>query len=213
MKTEWSLEEIYKGLEDPAYEADVKAARKAVEETAALIEKLEKEAEGERAERLLLQQEKVVSLLRKLFQYVSLRQSVDTGNGDLMAQLSRLQKIDADYTALQTAINRQLAGIRDIDGLAEKSELVAAYRFLLKENKVKAQYLLSGEVEEMIVSMNMTGGAAWEQLQGYLTSTVKVDYEGKNFSDCWGESDYFIKLMEYNGYECRVIDFDMIEWR
>ena len=135
MKTEWSLEEIYKGLEDPAYEADVKAAREAVEETAALLEKLEKEAEGERAERLLLQQEKVVSLLRKLFQYVSLRQSVDTGNGDLMAQLSRLQKIDADYTALPTTINRQLAGIRDIDGLAEKSELAAAYRFLLKENK------------------------------------------------------------------------------
>lgn len=182
MKTEWSLEEIYKGLEDPAYEADVKAAREAVEETAALLEKLEKEAEGERAERLLLQQEKVVSLLRKLFQYVSLRQSVDTGNGDLMAQLSRLQKIDADYTALQTTINRQLAGIRDIDGLAEKSELAAAYRFLLKENKEKAQYLLSGEVEEMIVSMNMTGGAAWEQLQGYLTSTVKVDYEGKNIT-------------------------------
>ena len=39
-----------------------------------------------------------------------------------------------------------------------------------------------------------------------------VDYEGKDFSDCWSKSDYFIKLMEYNGYECRVIDFDMIEW-
>ena len=40
-----------------------------------------------------------------------------------------------------------------------------------------------------------------------------VDYEGKDFSDCWSKSDYFIKLMEYNGYECRVIDFDMIEWQ
>ena len=40
-----------------------------------------------------------------------------------------------------------------------------------------------------------------------------VDYEGMDFSDCRSKSDYFIKLMEYNGYECRVIDFDMIEWR
>ena len=40
-----------------------------------------------------------------------------------------------------------------------------------------------------------------------------VDYEGKDFSDCRSKRDYFIKLMEYNGYECRVIDFDMIEWR
>ena len=40
-----------------------------------------------------------------------------------------------------------------------------------------------------------------------------VNYEGMDFSDCGDKSDYFIKLMEYNGYECRVIDFDMIEWR
>ena len=43
--------------------------------------------------------------------------------------------------------------------------------------------------------------------EGYL------NYKGIDFSDCWCDSDYFIKLMEYNGYECRVIDFDMIEWQ
>ena len=42
--------------------------------------------------------------------------------------------------------------------------------------------------------------------EGYL------NYKGIDFSDCWCDSDYFIKLINYNGYECRVIDFDMIEW-
>ena len=42
--------------------------------------------------------------------------------------------------------------------------------------------------------------------KGYL------DYEGMNFSDCWGDVDYLVRLIEYDGYECRVIDFDMIEW-
>ena len=43
--------------------------------------------------------------------------------------------------------------------------------------------------------------------EGYL------NYKGIDFSDCWCDSDYFIKLINYNGYECRVIDFDMIEWQ
>jgi len=213
MKTEWSLEEIYKGLEDSAYEADVKAARETVEETKALIGELETAGEKEMAERVLLQQEKAAKLLERLFQYVSLRQSVDTGNGDLMAQLGRLQKIYADYTPLETALNRKLAQIEDIDRLAQESELAAAYRFLLKENKEKARYLLSNEVEEMIASMNMTGGAAWEQLQGYLTSTVKVDYEGKTItlSEVRNLAYSPDKKVRKNAYEAELAAYTRIQ--
>ena len=32
-------------------------------------------------------------------------------------------------------------------------------------------------------------------------------------SFCWGDVDYLVRLIKYDGYECRVIDFDMIEWR
>ena len=39
-----------------------------------------------------------------------------------------------------------------------------------------------------------------------------VDYEEMDFSDCWSDMDYLVRLIEYNGYECRVIAFDMIEW-
>ena len=39
-----------------------------------------------------------------------------------------------------------------------------------------------------------------------------VDYEEMDFSDCWGDMDYLVRLIEYDGYECSVIDFDMIEW-
>ena len=38
-------------------------------------------------------------------------------------------------------------------------------------------------------------------------------YEDLDFSDCWCDMDYLVRLIEYSGYECRVIDFDMIEWR
>ena len=46
-----------------------------------------------------------------------------------------------------------------------------------------------------------------------LCSEGYTDYEEMDFSDCWGDMDYLVRLIEYDGYECRVIDFDMIEWR
>lgn len=182
MRTEWSLEEIYKGFEDPAYEADIQAVKEAVEETADLIRALENAGEREKTKKLLQQQEKVTELLNRLLQYVSLRQSVDTQNGEIMAQLNRLQKIAAEYTPLETAIWKQLARIERLDELVKESKWIREYSFLLKENKKKAKYMLSDEVEEMISSMDMTGGSAWGQLRNYLTSTVKVDDGGKEIT-------------------------------
>ena len=40
-----------------------------------------------------------------------------------------------------------------------------------------------------------------------------VDYEEMDFSNCWGDMDYLVRLIEYDGYECRIINFDTIEWR
>ena len=45
-----------------------------------------------------------------------------------------------------------------------------------------------------------------------LCSEGYTDYEGMDFSDCWANRDYLIRLIEYDGYDCSVIDFDMIEW-
>ena len=39
-----------------------------------------------------------------------------------------------------------------------------------------------------------------------------MDYEGMDFSDCWSDSDYFIRLIECEGYKCDFIDFNIIEW-
>lgn len=179
MNTEWSLDPLYKGLEDPAYEADVKELEKVVEEFIQLVEHVADKELKERTESLILKYEDMVKLAYKLDLYLSLRQSVNTEDGDIMAQSNRLTKILNKAAAAETAMQKLWAEIPDVDALAEESELVKEYKFMLKENKKAASHLLSDEVEEMISSMNMTGGSAWGSLQSFLTSTVKVDYDGK----------------------------------
>ncbi len=180
MKTEWSLEPIYKGLDDPKYEADVKAAEELVAEYAKVVAEAQGAAEAEGyVERLLLLEEEFTLKLYNLTLYLDLRQSVDQEDGDVMAQSNRVMKIVSAAAPSAAAADKIYAKITDIDALAEKSEIIRAYVFKLKNAKEGAKYLLSDDVEEMIAAMDMTGGSAWSQLQSFLTSVVKVDYEGK----------------------------------
>ena len=197
MKTEWNLNPIYQGLTDPAYKRDIELLEGVVEETGCILEQLkENKLEGcnceeknscssssmgekEKVETILYQLEKVTTLFYKLMQYVDLSQSVDTENGDLMAQSARLQKIYAKFAPAYATMKKLLAEIGNIEELAQDSSLIKAYKYLLEENKEEAKHLLSEDAEEMASAMNMVAGAQWSQLQSYLTSTVRVNYEGK----------------------------------
>ena len=182
MKTEWNLEVLYKGLDDPAYEADMKKYEETIKEFTALFEEVKNRKPEEVAEVLLLKQEELAELVGKLSTYLSLRQSVETENGDLMAQMNRLVRIYNSGMESELAAEKFIAKSQDVDTLAKENKIVAEYRSMIMRNKQKEKYLFSDEVEAMISAMDMTGGSAWGQLQSYLTSTVKVDYDGKQIT-------------------------------
>ena len=182
MKTEWNLEVLYKGLDDAAYEADMKKYEETIKEFTALFEEVKNRKPEEVAEVLLLKQEELAELVGKLSTYLSLRQSVETENGDLMAQMNRLVRIYNSGMESELAAEKFIAKIQDVDTLAKENKIVAEYRSMIMRNKQKEKYLFSDEVEAMISAMDMTGGSAWGQLQSYLTSTVKVDYDGKQIT-------------------------------
>ncbi len=178
MNTEWSLKEIYTGIDDPAYEEDIRKTEQKLMELSDFIKNAEGRSWLEKAEGLLGLLEETLDTLFKVMIYVELRQSVDTEDGDMMAQQNRLMRIYAKMSPLEAATQKILAEIPDVNALAAESEIVRENAFYLKQVKMDAKHLLSDDVEEMISSMNVSGGAAWSQLQAYLTSTVKVDYDG-----------------------------------
>ena len=178
MNTEWSLKEFYTGLDDPAYEADIARAEDKIKELEAFVKTADKLSLKELAESGLTLREEIETLLEKVGFYLSMRQSAESENGDIVAQMNRIMRLIADVTPFDTALDKLLAKIPDVDALGDESELVREYNFYLKEIQKNASHLLSDEVEEMFAAMNMTAGAAWSRLQAYMTSTVEVDYNG-----------------------------------
>lgn len=178
MNTEWSLDEIYKGFDDEAYESDFAALEAELSRFGAAVRSSDKEL-FEKVEELLALEENITLLAGKLSLYIGLRQSVNTDDGAIMAQDNRFGKLLSSGRASFSAASKIYAGIPDIDAFAAKSELISKYSYKLKTAKESAKHLLSDEVEEIISALDMTGGAAWGKLQTYLTSTLKVDYDGR----------------------------------
>lgn len=178
MNSEWSLKELYTGLDDPKYASDIKKLEDSIAVAADFV-KNPPASELEIAETILKSKEEISETASLLFNYLGFSQAVDTENGELMAQTNNLLRIMSKVAPIEAAADKLLAGISDIDALVKESEICKEYAFLLKENKEKAKHLLSDEVEEMYAAMDMTGGGAWGNLQSFLSSTLKVDYEGK----------------------------------
>ena len=120
MKTEWTLEALYKGLDDSAYEADMKKCEQVVAEFAELVNASKEKKAEDVAEAILLKEEEMTELVMKLFLYLELRQSVETENGDVMAQMNRVMRIYNGATAAQAAEQKILAKIEDIDALGSE---------------------------------------------------------------------------------------------
>ena len=178
MNTEWNLDILYKGLDDPAYEEDINKFQQVSTEMVELVKSAGELPMKERAEKILYKMEEVEKYIVKLINYLSLSSSVDTENGNFSAQQNRVMKIYSDMADSLFAAERMLSEIPDIDELAKESDIVKEYTFYIKELKKEMSHRLSDEVEAMITAMDITGGSAWENLQNYLTSTVKVDYDG-----------------------------------
>ena len=170
----WSLDVLYKGMDDPQYQTDKEQLTKLIGEATAWLDQ-----EGEPKARIIRAfelNEQLTSLILKLAQYLYLSQSVDTTNSRYTGELN---SIFMSLTALEpftVTLNQLVAADPDLDELAE-ADTLKSYRDLLERMKLSAEHQLTPELESMVAKLNLSGGNAWSNLFDNLTSTVEVEWE------------------------------------
>ncbi len=182
MDTKWNLDRLYKGFDDPAWQADIEALEKAYACFKDAVYEAEEKADKPAVEAVLSAMEEIQKLSGKLGLFAGLRQAVNSRDSEAMAQTARLMKLRSAGAADRAKAKKALGGIEDLDALSADGGIIADYGFLLREMKREKSRLLSDEAESIIAGMNITGGAAWGQLQSFLTSTLPVEYEGKTIA-------------------------------
>ena len=211
MNKEWSLEKLYKGYDDPKFASD----EKLLDEKIAAYEAFAADFTGDPKEvlkkgiELTAGIEKLATLL---FSYAELSQSVNTSDAAAAAISGRLaQKLSA-LAAPRTAFIRFVAGVEKLDEVIASDPLLKEHEFYLSNIRDAEKYTLSSDVEKVISLYEISGSRAWGDLQGYLTSTVPVEYDGgvTNLSDIRNKAYDADQKVRKSAYEAELKAYDRI---
>ena len=179
MYDRWSLDVLYSGFDDSNFQNEFQKLDEFLEKFKSAVAKLGSKDARITVKELLTLKEDYQTTVNRLANYCSLRQNADTNDGESVSYLGRLIQKDNDVTPFATAIDKYLATLENLDEIIGDDEILQDYSYYLHEIQNSAKYLLSEEVETALGAMDMSGGNAWSDLQSYLTSSVKVDYNGE----------------------------------
>ena len=165
MNTEWSLECLYQGYDDPEFEKDMNRLQELACQIKDSSSGLSGQSAGDMVPYLLGLLEDYYETMSGLDIYVSLRSSTNTADKETKAWEERIMQINSSISGALAGIERYFAGVQDLELIEPGSPLVKEYDFYLREKKREAAHMLSNEAEEIISRMNLSGGAAWANLQ------------------------------------------------
>ncbi len=212
MNREWSLDNLYTGYDDPRFAKDEAEMDSLLAEYAGFA----KDLTGDPAAVIRRGLELTIAIdehASRLFSYASLRQSVNTSDAEATAAMGRFSQKLSAMAAPSTVFVKYVAGVEDLQKVIDSDPMLKEHEFYLSNVKEREKYTLSPEVEEAISMYEISGSSAWSDLQGYLTSTVPVEYKGEttNLSDIRNKAYDPDPEVRKSAYEAELTCYDRIK--
>ncbi|MBQ8833731.1 MAG: M3 family oligoendopeptidase [Oscillospiraceae bacterium] len=178
MNEVWNLDPIYKGFDDPQFAADMATLKEAVAGMNTFVQGLATIEPIEGLRQGIALEENAVQLVNKLAGYANLRQSTHSRDPEPGSYMGQIMGIVSGTAGPRAAFRSWAAKLPDLMELVKGDENLRDYEYMFSNMKESALHLLPGMGEEISAKLEMSGGDAWSDLQGYLTSTVPVSYRG-----------------------------------
>ena len=213
MYNEWSLDIFYKGIEDPALEADVKKLEDNIALYKSTIASLTPDYPARSLRAIIDIKENTTVLVRKIAGYCSLRRSANSKDSEVSALMTRIQMLLAGTAKENVAFEKYVGSVEDLDAVLDSDEVLAQYKFYFSEVKASVSHNLSDEAEDVFARLNISGGRAWGDLFSYLTATVEVDYKGEvtTLSAIRGLAESDDKETRKSAYEAEIAAYKKIK--
>ena len=209
----WNLDPLYKGFDDPTFEADMVATKEKLDELEGLMGRLPAMEPKQGLLAGITVQEEVSHLLGKLVNFAMLRQSANSKDAEAGSNLGRVLALYSRTAAPIAAFQDWAAKLPDLMELVMADEKLKNYEFLFRNMQENVRYLLPGQGEEIMARMQLSGGNAWSDLQGFLTSTVPVSYNGEttNLSTIRNLAHNADPAVRKAAYEAELLCYDRIK--
>ena len=178
MKAEWNLDPIYRDFADPAFAEDLEKLKTMAVRYNDFVTGLENLEVLTGLRQGIRWEEELTALAIKLATYAQLRQSVNTRDAACGSFLGQVMQTLSSTAGAQTAWQEWAVKQENLMELVREDELLKEYAFRFENLRQESRYLLGSLGEEICARLQLSGGNAWSELQGYLTSTVAVEYDG-----------------------------------
>ena len=213
MYNEWSLDALYKGINDPAIEADIKELTELIGEYKEAIAELGKAEPREALRKVIELKEKRRLISRRLGSYFSLRRSTKSADAEAAAYQTKLMALMTTTAKEDVAFEKYVGELENLGEIISSDELLSEYAFYFKEVCESVSHNMSDEAEDVFAKMNISGGGAWGQLVSHLTSTVEVEYNGgkTTLSAIRGLAESDDKDVRRSAYEAELACYDKIK--
>lgn len=183
----WDLSNLYLSLDDPALAADIEAVKKSIQEATQAFETeylplLDPATSLEALNQVLndyVEHANAMELMAgKIFAYLGATISTDSFNKAAEQLHSRLAIAMLPQRDLSVRIKSWLGALGDrLEKALEIPGVAHDHAFRLLEIAEESRYLMSEPEEILANELTLSGGGAWDDLQGVLTSQKSVEFE------------------------------------
>jgi len=182
----WDLTNVYPSLSSPKYAEDFKKMQKLLNEQEAFLSENVSKVDSrspnsiiaETASTLINNFNRILLVAGTLRSYLESYISTDSYNKEALKKLSEYElvsvKTDQVFVQARAWFGKVGGKLSEIQNLNEN---VKAHNFFIKEAAEQSKYLMSPAEETLASELNLSGGNAWEKLQGTVTSQLGVDFE------------------------------------
>lgn len=213
MYNNWSLDILYRGIDDPCLASDMERFEKLIGLFGEAVAELDKDNAAKTLRRVIEVKEEMTVLVRRLAGYFSLRRSADSSDSEGASYQTKISAMIASTTKDNVIFEKFAGSLADLDSVIQSDEVLSQYKFYFEEIKNDISHMMSDEAEALFAKMNISGGRAWGDLFSFLTSKVKVEYDGKvtSLSAVRGLADSEDPAVRKAAFEAEIACYDKIK--
>jgi len=179
MYNEWSLDVLYKGIDDPELAEGMARLEELIAAYKLAVAELDAADAAASIKKVITIREEMTVLIRRLAGYFSLRRSANSADTEGAAYTTRIQNMATGIAKEAVVFQKFVGSLENIDEIIAGDEILSAYKFYFHEVQEEVAHTMSDEAEAIFARMDISGGGAWGDLVSYLTATVEVDYNGE----------------------------------
>ena len=182
----WDLTNVYPSLESDEFKAAIDDYKKQVATFEKFFKTKLKKADSKTKARELAplvgkaidQINKIQTLSATIVPFIYSYVTTDSRNKVATKTLSEYEQASLPMNQLLTQFTAWLGTIAPkLDKVISNNDSAAAHEFMLREAAEQSKYLMSDEEEALAAELSLSGGNAFEKLQGTVTSQLSVDFE------------------------------------